>query len=78
MSPAFQIFGIDIYAVRTQVTCDNFANAAMSLPQQFLIMIRSDKVRKVGNAIHCINHYPLNSAIGFSNIYPLDSDLSGG
>ena len=35
-------------------------------------------VRKVGNAIHWINHYPLNSAIGFSNIYPLDSDLSGG
>ena len=39
-------------------------------------------VRKVGNAIYWINHYPpeypLNSAIGFSNIYPLDSDLSRG
>ena len=35
-------------------------------------------VRKVGNPIQRINHYPLNSAIGFSNIYPLDSDLSGG
>ena len=41
MSPALQIFGIGIYAVRTQVACDNFANAAMSLPQQFLIMIKS-------------------------------------
>ena len=32
--------------------------------------------------VHWLNHYPpeypLNSAIGFSNIYPLDSDLSGG
>ena len=29
-------------------------------------------------AIHRINHYPLDSAIGFANSYPLDSDLSGG
>ena len=25
-----------------------------------------------------INNYPVDSAIGFPNIYPLDSDLSGG
>ena len=25
-----------------------------------------------------INHYPLDSAIGFPNTYPLDSDLSCG
>ena len=36
-------------------------------------------VHKVDNAINRINLYPLDSAIGFSNIYyPLDSDLSGG
>ena len=36
-------------------------------------------VHKVDNAINRINLYPLDSAIGFSNIYhALDSDLSGG
>ena len=35
-------------------------------------------VQNVDNAIHRINVYPLNSAIGFPNAYPLDSDLSGG
>ena len=34
-------------------------------------------VQKVDNAIHRIDHYPLDSAIGFYNTYPLDSDLSG-
>ena len=33
---------------------------------------------KVDNAIHRINHYPLDIAIGFANTYPADSDLSGG
>ena len=35
-------------------------------------------VQKVDNAIHRINHYPLDSAIDFHNTYPLDSDLFGG
>ena len=35
-------------------------------------------VQKVGNTIHGINHYPLDSAICFPNTYQLDSDLSGG
>ena len=35
-------------------------------------------VQKVDNAIHRINVYPLNSAIGSPNAYALDSDLSGG
>ena len=36
-------------------------------------------VQNVDNAIHRIIVYPLNSAIGFPNTYPLvDSDLSGG
>ena len=34
-------------------------------------------VQNVDNAIHRINVYPLNTAIGFSNTYPLDIDLSG-
>ena len=35
-------------------------------------------VQKVDSAIHRINLYPLNSAIGFPNTYPRDSDLSDG
>ena len=30
------------------------------------------------NAIHWINLYPVDSATGFLNTYPQDSDLSGG
>ena len=35
-------------------------------------------VQKVDNAIHGINHYPADSVVCVVNIYPLDSDLSGG
>ena len=35
-------------------------------------------VQKVDNAIHRINHYPLDIAIGFAITYPVDSDLSSG
>ena len=35
-------------------------------------------VQKVDSAIHWINHYPTDKAIGFRTTYPLDSDLSGG
>jgi len=35
-------------------------------------------VRKVDNAIHRINHYPVDSVVCIVNTYPLDGDLSGG
>ena len=35
-------------------------------------------VQRLGNAIHRINHYPVDSVVCFANTYPLDSDLSGG
>ena len=35
-------------------------------------------VQKVNSTIHRINHYPLDSKIGFPNSYPMDSDLSDG
>ena len=35
-------------------------------------------VQMVDNAIHRINHYPADRVVCFVNIYPLDSDLSGG
>ena len=30
------------------------------------------------NATHRKNHYPVDSVVCFVNMYPLDSDLSGG
>ena len=35
-------------------------------------------VQTLDSANHWINHYPADSVIDFRNIYPLDSDLSGG
>ena len=35
-------------------------------------------VQTLDSAIHRIKIYPVDSAIGFPNTYPLDSDLSGG
>ena len=35
-------------------------------------------VQKMDNAIHRINHYPVDSVVCFVDTYPLDSDLSGG
>ena len=35
-------------------------------------------VQRVDNAIHRINHYPVDSVVCFANTYPLDSDLSDG
>ena len=35
-------------------------------------------VQRLDNAIHRINHYPVDSVVCFVNIYSLDSDLSGG
>ena len=44
----------------------------LSLPYQAPV------VRRVDSAIHWINYYQKDSAIGFGNTYPLDNDLSGG
>ena len=35
-------------------------------------------VRKANSAVHWVNNYPLDGAIGFPNTYPMDSDLSDG
>ena len=41
------------------------------------LKVRAPFVQKVYNTIHRINLYPVDSAIGFPNTYPLDRDLSG-
>ena len=43
------------------------------------VIIQAPVFQKLDNAIlHCINHHPADTAIGFPNTHPLDSDLSGG
>ena len=42
------------------------------------LKVRAPFVQKVYNTIHRINLYPVDSAIGSTNTYPLDSDLFGG
>ena len=44
----------------------------------FQFNVQAPVVQKVDNAIHQINHYPADNAIGFCNNSTLDSDLSGG
>jgi len=43
-----------------------------------LILVLVPVVQKVASVTHRINPYPVDSAIGFPNTYPLDSDLSDG
>jgi len=43
-----------------------------------LIKVLAPVVQRLDNAIHQINHYPVDSVVCFTNTYPLDSELSGG
>ena len=43
-----------------------------------LYIEQAPAVKMVDIALHRINLYPVDSAIGFPNTYPPDSDLSGG
>jgi len=43
-----------------------------------LITLPGPSCSLLDNAIHLINHYPVDSVVCFLNTYPLDSDLSGG
>ena len=40
--------------------------------------VQAPVVQTIDGAIHQRNHFPADKAIGFPNIYPLDSDLSSG
>ena len=44
---------------------------------EFIVDLAS-VVKKADSAIHRINHYPVDSAIGFSNTNLLDRNLSDG
>jgi len=55
-----------------------FLNSSHVILTAELSVDQAPVVQKVDNAIHRINHYPLDIAIGFAITYPVDSDLSGG
>ena len=42
---------------------------------KYIDLLLAPVVQKVNSAIHRINLYPLDGAIGFPDVYPLDSDL---
>ena len=44
----------------------------------YCLKLQVPVVQKLDSAIHQINHYPLDSTIGFPNTYPLGRELSGG
>ena len=56
----------------------NIGAIAYVLPYSLKLLKLAPVVQKVDNAIHRINHYPLDIAIAFAITYPVDSDLSGG
>ena len=56
------------------VLCSWARHFTLIVPLSTLVRV----VRKVDNAIHRINHYPVDSVVCFVNTYPLDSELSGG
>ena len=53
--------------MHTSASCD-FVTALALAPD----------VQKLEKDIHCIHNYPVENAIGFTNTYPPDSDLSSG
>ena len=46
--------------------------------EQYLSLVQDPVDQKVDHVVKWINLYAVDSAIGFPNTYPVDSDLSGG
>ena len=64
-----------------QTTNNNNAHNNLRFKLFFIlhILIRPQLSKKVDDAIHLMNHHPLDGAIiGFAMTYPLDSALSNG
>ena len=71
---SFQVsFFKDVKSLVT--TIEDFGNPFLEEIEDLIVL--APVVQTVDNAIHRINHYPLDIAIGFAITYPVDSDLSG-
>ena len=69
LTPAYISVFIERVSLIWKITLSHLINAMTEL---------APVVQTLDSAIHRINHYPVDSVIGFPNTYPLDSDLSGG
>ena len=56
---------------------EHFSSDSFVFVQSFS-EVQAPVVQNLDSAIHRINRYPVDNAIGFPITYPLDSDLSGG
>ena len=56
----------------------NKENEQACLFISLVCVLQAPVVQRLDNAIHRINHYPVDSVVCFTNTCPLDSDLSGG
>ena len=72
----FAVFQISKQRLQSKSALKQILRSYLTIPESGLTM--APVVQKVDNAIHGINLCPVDSAIGFPNTYPLDSDLSGG
>ena len=52
-------------------------NINFQLPTSIFTVL-APVIQRMDNAIHRLNHYPVDSAVCFVNTCPLDSDLSAG
>ena len=68
---------LQMYNFSTYFYTLNLTLPCLSLPTLSLFD-QAPVVQKLDSAIHRINLYPVDNAIGFPNTYPLDSDLSSG
>ena len=69
--------GWGLQAKRTRTISFSGPHPATQSSLPFCAGVQAAVVQKVDNAIHRINHYPVDSVVCFVNTYPLDSDLSG-
>ena len=63
--------------------CASGVDAALTVsrsisPQSLDDILLARVVQRMDNAIHRLNHYPVDSVVCFVETYPLDSDLSSG
>ena len=57
---------------------ENYVISCYNHPARGDYKVLAPVVQRLDSAIHWINLYPVDKAIGFPNTNPLDSDLSGG
>ena len=68
----------DIYSIMCLIHNIPFNDSYVSFTRAADEGLQALSVQRVDNAIHRINHYPLDSVACFVDIWTLDNDLSSG